>query len=64
MKMIEVGDFYNGDRVLINVENIIKVEEDSEENCCNIYLDMSDEPIECKESYDEILSKIKKAKND
>lgn len=59
MRMIEVTEFYNGDRVLVSVENIIKVEEDSESNSCDIYLDMSEEPIECQETYDEVLSKIK-----
>lgn len=59
MRMIEVTEFYNGDRVLVSVENIIKVEEDSENNSCDIYLDMSEEPIECQETYDEVLSKIK-----
>lgn len=64
MKMIEVTDFYCGDKVLINIEYIIKVEENSEGNTCDIYLDVSDEPVECQETYDEVLSKIKKAKND
>lgn len=59
MRMIEVTEFYNGDRVLVSVENIIKVEENSESNSCDIYLDMSEEPIECQETYDEVLSKIK-----
>ena len=64
MRMIEVTEFYNGDRVLVSVENIIKVEENSESNSCDIYLDMSEEPVECQETYDEVLSKIKETEND
>lgn len=61
MKMIEVTDIYSDNRVLINPENILKVEEDRDEDCCNIYLDLSEDAIECKESYEEVLSKIKEA---
>lgn len=62
MKMIEVTDIYNDNRVSINPENILKVEED--DDCCNIYLDLSENAIECKESYDKVLSKIKETEND
>lgn len=64
MKMIEVTDSYSGERILINTENIMKVEEYSEEEGCSICLDMLEESIECKESYDEVYQKIKAAENE